>query len=180
MKLIINIDGGSRGNPGPGASGVLIKDAGGAVLLAKGYFLGDCTNNFAEFSALKIALEEAKTLGGAELEIRSDSQLLVKQYLGEYKIKHDVLKELMARIKVLSCAFRKIKITHVYRENNAEADRLANEAMDKALGIKKSDTPPIIKPKEPRVRAVLPAQTSPQKTTAKKASAQKGEQLELF
>ena len=138
MKLIINIDGGSRGNPGPGASGVVIKDAGGAVLLRKGYFLGECTNNFAEFTALKIALTEAGKLDGTELEICSDSQLLVRQYLGEYRIKHDVLKNLMGQIKVLSAAFKKVKVTHVLRENNREADRMANEAMDAALKKKKS------------------------------------------
>lgn len=143
MKFFINIDGGSRGNPGPGAAGVVIKDADGKTVLARGYFLGECTNNFAEFTALKTALSEAVKLGGTELEIRSDSQLLVRQYLGEYKIKNEVLKGLMVEIKVLSAAFRRINIQHVMREKNKEADAEANKAMDAALKVKKIASPPV-------------------------------------
>lgn len=138
MKLIINIDGGSRGNPGPGASGVVVKGVAGEYLLQGGYFLGDCTNNYAEFTALKIALEEAKKLGGTELEIRSDSQLLVRQYLGQYKIKNEVLKEIMAGLKVQSAAFKRIQITHVLRDKNKEADAMVNAALDRKQSVYKT------------------------------------------
>lgn len=133
MELIINIDGGSRGNPGPGASGCVIKDKKGALLKSEGAFWQGCTNNQAEFNALKIALKNARKLGGTVLYIRADSQLLVKQYSGEYKIKNPQLQVLMAEIKKLAAGFKKISIIHIPREQNKEADLICNQTMDKAL-----------------------------------------------
>jgi len=138
MELIINIDGGSRGNPGPGASGCVIKDRKGVLMRSEGVFWQECTNNQAEFNALKIALKNAKKLGGTILNIRADSQLLVKQYLGEYKIKNPQLQILMAEIKQLASGFKKINIIHVPREQNKEADLICNQTMDKALKIRGS------------------------------------------
>lgn len=134
MKLTINIDGGSRGNPGIGASGVVIKQD-NKYLLKQGLFYKKCTNNQAEFMALKIALTRAKNLGANELEIISDSELLVKQYNGIYKIKNPDLKILMTQIKELATNFKKVSVKHVLREFNKEADLICNLTMDE--GIKK-------------------------------------------
>ena len=129
MKVIINIDGGSRGNPGIGASAYVIKDTSGKVLAQEGHFIAHCTNNQAEYTALRLALIKAAELGAKELSIISDSLLLVKQYLGEYKIKNPDLAERMAEIRQLARPFQ-IQIQHVLRHLNKEPDALANKAMD--------------------------------------------------
>lgn len=129
MRVIINIDGGSRGNPGPGASAYVIKDESGRILAQEGHFIPHCTNNQAEYTALKLALIKSAELGAAELSVISDSLLLVKQYLGEYKIKHPDLAARMAEIRALAKPF-KINIRHVLRHLNKEPDALANKAMD--------------------------------------------------
>ena len=129
MRVTINIDGGSRGNPGPGASAFVIKDLNGKILSQEGYFIPHCTNNQAEYTALKLALIKAAELGAQELDIISDSLLLVKQYLGEYKIKHPDLAARMQEIRQLARPF-KISIRHVLRHLNKEPDALANKAMD--------------------------------------------------
>lgn len=129
MRVTINIDGGSRGNPGIGASAYVIKDQSGKILAQEGHFIPRCTNNQAEYTALRLALIKSAELGAAELDIISDSLLLVKQYLGEYKIKHPDLAERMAEIRILAKPF-KITIRHVLRHLNKEPDALANKAMD--------------------------------------------------
>ena len=129
MRVTINIDGGSRGNPGPGASAYVIKDTSGKILAQEGHFIAHCTNNQAEYTALKLALIKAAELGAKELDIISDSLLLVKQYLGEYKIKHPDLAARMAEIRALAAPFH-ISIRHVLRHLNKEPDALANKAMD--------------------------------------------------
>ncbi len=129
MRVIINIDGGSRGNPGPGAAAFVIKDQNGKILSQEGYFMPHCTNNQAEYTALKLALVKAAELGAKDLEIISDSLLLVKQYLGEYKIKNTDLADRMQEIRALARPF-KIVIRHVLRHLNKEPDALANKAMD--------------------------------------------------
>lgn len=130
MFLIINIDGGSRGNPGIGASGVIIKDEGGKTLLKQGLFFKKCTNNQAEYNALKLALVSAKEIGGTELKITSDSELLVKQFNGIYKIKNPELKILMEEIKILTKEFKKVTLAHTLRTGNVEADEICNLTMD--------------------------------------------------
>lgn len=130
MKVRINIDGGSRGNPGPGASAYVIKDLSGRILAQEGHFIPHCTNNQAEYTALKLALIKSAELGAQELEIISDSLLLVKQYLGEYKIKHPDLAARMQEIRRLAARFAHISIRHVLRHLNKEPDALANKAMD--------------------------------------------------
>ena len=129
MRVIINIDGGSRGNPGPGASAYVIKDTSGNMLAQEGYFMEHCTNNQAEYTALRLALIKSAELGAKELEIISDSLLLVKQYLGEYKIKNADLAMRMGEIRQLAKPFT-IQIRHVLRHLNKEPDALANKAMD--------------------------------------------------
>ena len=129
MKVIINIDGGSRGNPGPGAAAYVIKNTDGKILAQEGYFIAHCTNNQAEYTALRLALIKSAELGAKELEIISDSLLLVKQYLGEYKIKNADLALRMSEIRQLASPFS-IQIRHVLRHLNKEPDALANKAMD--------------------------------------------------
>lgn len=129
MQVKINIDGGSRGNPGPGAAAYVICDTKGNLLAQEGYFMEYCTNNQAEYTALKLALLKAAELGAKELFIQSDSLLLVKQYLGEYKIKNADLAARMQVIRQLAKPFT-IHIEHVLREFNKAPDALANKAMD--------------------------------------------------
>ncbi len=129
MQVKINIDGGSRGNPGPGASAYVICDMHGKVLSQEGFFMPHCTNNQAEYTALKLALLKSAELGATELFIQSDSLLLVKQYLGEYKIKNADLAARMQVIRRLASPFQ-IHIEHVLRERNKAPDALANKAMD--------------------------------------------------
>ena len=132
MKLEIFIDGAARGNPGPAACGVLVRDAAGATLLAEGRYLGHGTNNFAEYQGLLLALALARRLGGTELAIRSDSELLVRQMTGAYKVKAPQLRLLWRRAQAAAGRFALVTFAHVPREHNAEADALANEALRQA------------------------------------------------
>lgn len=126
------IDGGSRGNPGRGACAAVLLDAKGGLLKEEGKYLGRCTNNFAEYNGLVLALSAAARLGAAELKVFSDSELLVKQFNGEYRIKDPALKELMAEIRKLAAGFKKVTISHVPRAKNEHADMLVNEILDAA------------------------------------------------
>ena len=129
MQVKINIDGGSRGNPGPGAAAYVICDLQGKMLAQEGHFMAHCTNNQAEYTALKLALIKAAELNAGELFIESDSLLLVKQFLGEYKIKNPDLAVRMQVIRRLAAPFT-LHIKHVLREFNKAPDALANKAMD--------------------------------------------------
>lgn len=132
MTLLIHIDGACRGNPGPGSIGVVVSDASGKELKRHGRALGHTTNNVAEYTALCEALEIAKTLGGRRLQIFSDSQLLVRQYNGQYQVKNVVLRDFLKRIHERARSFESVELSHVRREQNKEADKLANEALDAA------------------------------------------------
>lgn len=129
MQVKINIDGGSRGNPGPGAAAYVICATDGTILAQEGYFMPHCTNNQAEYTALKLAFIKSKELGAKELFIESDSLLLVKQFLGEYKIKNPDLQARMKIIRILQNGLT-VHIKHVLREFNKAPDALANKAMD--------------------------------------------------
>ena len=129
MQVKINIDGGSRGNPGLGAAAYVICDMQGKILSQEGYFMAHCTNNQAEYTALKLALIKSAELGATELFIEGDSLLLVKQFTGEYKIKNPDLQTRMQVIRKLAQPFV-IHIKHVLREFNKAPDTLANKAMD--------------------------------------------------
>ncbi len=133
MKVIIHTDGGSRGNPGPAGLGVFITDERGKVLLEHSRYLGETTNNQAEYSAIIDALEHAKNLGADEVEMFMDSELAVRQLNHQYKVRNPGLMPLFMRVWNLSTGFRKVRYTHVPRERNKEADRLVNEAIDKHL-----------------------------------------------
>jgi len=134
--LIAYTDGGARGNPGPAGYGVVIKDETGQKVAALSEYLGHQTNNFAEYQGLIAALEFAVKHGPRALKVISDSELLVRQINGMYKVKNPTLKDLHARAKELIAQLEWFSIEHALREHNREADRLANEAMDKGTGRK--------------------------------------------
>ncbi|HVH72240.1 MAG TPA: ribonuclease HI family protein [Candidatus Dormibacteraeota bacterium] len=130
----INIDGGSRGNPGPAAYGVLIRDPRGEVVAKFKKYIGRSTNNVAEYYGFIAAMDYAQSHGVRAVRIESDSELLVKQMRGLYKVKSADLQPLYERAKKMSKAFDSFRIDHVYREQNREADALANEALDEVEG----------------------------------------------
>ena len=130
-KLIIFTDGGSRGNPGPAGSGAIIYDTNKKVIAEISEFLGVTTNNQAEYRAILAAIKKAVALGASEAEFYMDSELAVKQLNREYKVKNKDLAPLFLAIYNLTLSFKKITFTHIPRERNKEADRLANEAMDR-------------------------------------------------
>jgi len=123
-------DGGSRGNPGPAAAAYVLEADDGTVLAARGEAIGIATNNVAEYRALVAGLEQARDLGVDGLEVVSDSELLVKQMRGEYKVKNAALRELSARAARLAEELGAVRYTAVPREHNELADRLVNEALD--------------------------------------------------
>ena len=130
-KIIIYTDGGARNNPGPAGAGVVILDGGKKIELKK--FLGSQTNNWAEYEAVALALTEAKKRGlaGREIEVRMDSELIQRQLTNEYQIKEETLWPQYMKVHNLVVAhFPNIRFTHVRREENSEADRLVNEAID--------------------------------------------------
>lgn len=129
-KLKIYIDGGSRGNPGPSACAAVIMNERGEIIGEEGRFLGKTTNNFAEYSALHLALSVAGKLGAEKLDIYSDSELLVKQYCGEYSIKDPKLSEMMKVINKDLSKFKEVKLTHIKRSLNKLADKLVNNILD--------------------------------------------------
>jgi len=132
--LIAHSDGGARGNPGPAGYGVVIKDESGRTVAALSEYLGRQTNNFAEYQGLIAALEYALKHGPKALKLISDSELLVRQIKGIYKVKNATLQDLHARAKELIKQLDWFSIGHALREHNQEADRLANEAMDRGTG----------------------------------------------
>jgi ribonuclease HI len=132
--LIAHSDGGARGNPGPAGYGVVIKDESGRKVAALSEYLGHQTNNFAEYQGLIAALEYAIEHGPKALKVISDSELLVRQIKGIYKVKNAVLQDLHGRAKELIAQLDWFSIGHAFREQNQEADGLANEAMDKGMG----------------------------------------------
>ncbi len=132
--LIAHSDGGARGNPGPAGYGVVIKDETGRKVAALSEYLGHQTNNFAEYQGLIAALEYAIQHGPKALKLISDSELLVRQIKGIYKVKNAVLQDLHGRAKELIAQMDWFSIGHAFREQNQEADQLANDAMDKGMG----------------------------------------------
>ena len=132
MKAKLSTDGGARGNPGPAAYGYVIETEDGTVLAAHGETIGIATNNVAEYSALIAGLEKARELEVDEVEVVSDSELMVKQMRGEYRVKNEALQELWLQASRLARGFRDVSYTAVRREHNELADRLVNEALDSA------------------------------------------------
>jgi ribonuclease HI len=144
--LIAHSDGGARGNPGPAGYGVVIKDQAGRQVAALSEYLGHQTNNVAEYQGLIAALEYAIEHGPKALKLISDSELLVRQIKGIYKVKNAVLQDLHARAKELISQLDWFSIGHALREQNQDADRLANEAMDKGMGRRAVATSPSVRP----------------------------------
>ena len=128
--MIVNVDGGARGNPGPAAVAAVVQDSGGGVLEERAERIGTATNNVAEYRALLLGIERAKAFEARELELIGDSELIVRQVNGEYKVKDATLRELHAEVTRALSEFEGWSISHVRRELNAEADRLVNEALD--------------------------------------------------
>jgi ribonuclease HI len=133
VRARLSTDGGARGNPGPAAYGYVLEADDGAVLAAHGEAIGTATNNVAEYRALVAGLEKALELGVDDLEVISDSELLVKQMRGEYRIKNAALRDLATDARGLAGRLRSVTYKAVRREHNELADRLVNEALD-ALG----------------------------------------------
>lgn len=128
--MILRSDGASRGNPGPASVGVVFEDLDGTVVHSFGRTIGPATNNVAEYCAVLAGLEAAKELGLDNLELRLDSELVVRQLNGQYKVKHPALIDLKEDVDRLLAGFRNVRILHVPREENREADKLANRALD--------------------------------------------------
>ena len=129
MKVILNVDGASRGNPGQASCGAIIKTEDGAIR-ELGIYLGVTTNNVAEYSGIVAGLEECLSMGATEVEVRSDSELCIRQLLGEYKVKSPKLAPLYRKVLDLSRRFRRFEARHVPREENAEADAMCNRVLD--------------------------------------------------
>ena len=136
MRLTIYADGGARGNPGPAGAGAVVRDDAEKILASVSAYLGTQTNNFAEYEAVIRAFDALKNIplliaAETDIQVCMDSELVVKQMRGEYKVRHPVLKEQYARLVAHARAYRTVSFTHVPRAKNADADRLANEAMDR-------------------------------------------------
>jgi ribonuclease HI len=130
VKVVVNVDGGSRGNPGQAAIAAVVQDPDGGVLEESAERIGTATNNVAEYRALLLGIERAAAIGATELELVGDSELIVRQVKGEYKVKDATMRELHTQVKRALAGFQGWSIRHVRRELNAEADRLVNEALD--------------------------------------------------
>jgi len=132
MKIVLYTDGGARGNPGPAGIGAVLLEGGRVVAELKKY-IGETTNNQAEYQALILGLEKAQAIGATEVECRLDSELLVKQMKREYRVRDAGLAPLFVKVWNLSLGFKKVTYHHIPREQNKEADRLVNEAIDTAM-----------------------------------------------
>jgi ribonuclease HI len=129
--ITLEFDGGSRGNPGPAGIGVVLRAKDRTPLLTVGRFIGRATNNVAEYNALIVGFQKAKELGARRVHVRGDSELIIKQMRGEYRVKHPDLKPLWEEAEHLSHQFDEVKFDHSFREKNELADKLANLAMDR-------------------------------------------------
>jgi ribonuclease HI len=129
-KLTVNVDGGARGNPGPAAIAAVVRDGDGEVVAERGERIGRATNNVAEYRALLLGIELAAELGAEELELVGDSELIVRQVEGKYKVKHADMKALHGQVKKALAPFQSWSIRHVKRAQNADADALVNQALD--------------------------------------------------
>ncbi len=135
MKLYTYTDGGARGNPGPAASGVVIKNEQGQIVAAYGEYLGIQTNNVAEYSAMISALRKAKELGATEVECIADSKLVIEQLKGNWKVKEPTLQKLFVQAYNALQEFNKVTLRHVPREQNTEADKEVNAILDHQLSF---------------------------------------------
>jgi ribonuclease HI len=132
VRLVVHVDGGARGNPGPAAAAAVVSTPGGDVLDEAHELLGVATNNVAEYRGLLLGLERARALGADEVEVVNDSELVAKQVNGVYKVKHPDMRPLHARATEALAGFRSWTVRSVPRAQNADADALVNEALDAA------------------------------------------------
>jgi ribonuclease HI len=132
VKLVVNVDGGARGNPGPAAIGIVVARPDGTVLERHGERIGVATNNVAEYRALLLGLERAGALGAREVEVIGDSELVVKQVNGDYRVRNAAIRPLHAAALAALAGFDSWRLRHVPRAQNAEADALVNAALDAA------------------------------------------------
>ena len=131
MRLVIHTDGAARGNPGPAGAGAVLRNAADGALVAElAVFLGERTNNYAEWTAVELALEEALAHGASRVDLRTDSELVARQIAGRYRVKHPDLKPIHARVMARLARLAGYTVGHVPRELNREADRLSNVAID--------------------------------------------------
>ena len=133
-RLVVNVDGGARGNPGPAAVAAVVATPEGKVVQSRGESIGRATNNVAEYRALLLGIELARSLGAREVDLVGDSELVVKQVKGEYRVKDQGLRPLHAEVRQALESFERWSIRHVRREHNEAADRLVNETLDEAAG----------------------------------------------
>jgi ribonuclease HI len=140
--ITLNFDGGSRGNPGPAGVGVVLAADDATPLVTLGKFIGQATNNAAEYMALIVGLREAAKLGARKLLIRGDSELVIKQMRGEYRVKNPALKHLFDQAQTLVRDFESVSFEHNLRHHNSLADRLANLAMDRKADVDDADDLP--------------------------------------
>ena len=127
---MVNVDGGARGNPGPAAIAAVVATPEGEILEERSETIGQATNNVAEYRALLLGIERARALGAREVELVGDSELIVRQVRGEYRVKDAALRELHARVDEALDGLERWSIRHVRREENERADRLVNDALD--------------------------------------------------
>jgi len=170
-EIIAHIDGGSRGNPGPAAYGVAIETAQGQPVTAFAKFIGETTNNFAEYQGLLAALDYALSHGYPRLRVLTDSELMARQISGQYKVRSPDLKSLHDKARAMIARLESFSIRHVYREHNREADRLANQAMDDAERgkVQQAPTPRAVAPHAPAPHTQPPQAPTP-RTPAPQAS----------
>ncbi len=129
-KVVVHVDGGARGNPGPAAVAAVASDTDGGELAERNAYIGEATNNVAEYRAVQLGLELARDLGALQVEVVNDSELIAKQLTGEYRVKHAGLKPLFAETMEALRAFDSWSVRSVRREHNERADELVNEALD--------------------------------------------------
>lgn len=133
-KVVVHVDGGARGNPGPAAVGAVVSSPEGEPLTERGLYIGEATNNVAEYKAVLLGLELARELGAREVEVINDSELVARQIGGQYKVKHAGLRPLFIETMRQLRDFDRWTVRNVRRESNERADQLVNEALDGALG----------------------------------------------
>ncbi len=141
--ITVEFDGGSRGNPGPAGIGIVLRAADGTPLVTLGRFIGRATNNVAEYQALIIGLEKAAELGAKKIHIRGDSELIIKQMKGEYRVRHPELKPLYEEAYHLLHQFKEAKLEHNFRHKNALADKLAHLPLDRKKDVTAVDDSPL-------------------------------------
>lgn len=149
QTITLEFDGGSRGNPGPAGIGVVLRAADGTAIFTLGRFIGRATNNYAEYQALVTGLAEAQKLGVKKIAVRGDSELVIKQMLGEYRVKNAQLRPLYEQAQDLFNSFESASISHNLRHHNTLADQLANKAMDRKADVTDAGDAPSTSPPQP-------------------------------